>query len=223
MKWKLIYFDDQIANIECYGELLEDQFEVIGCHDARLYEVLLKEHTPHAIILDVHMPKMDGHELYKRIADHSRYNGCPVFFISGDLSDETKVRSYQSGAVDFLSREIRSDELILRLVNKIKLYQQRSTRLDLGNMQLDFESLELTIGHEVQSITMLEMRILGILLRSFPEFVTRANLIKMIWGEESVKPGTINTHITNLKPKIEKWDHAIRIRDDHVLIQKKEF
>jgi two-component system, OmpR family, response regulator YxdJ len=188
-----------------------------------LYEELLKDHSPHAILLDVHMPILDGHQLYKMITAHPRYNGCPISFISGDISDETKVRSYQSGGVDFLSRDVRSGELVLRLINKIKLYQQHSTKLDLGNLRLDVEALELTIGHEVQTITMLEMRILGILLRSYPEVLSRVAVIHLIWGNEPVKPGTINTHITNLKPKIEKWDHCIRVRDDQVLIQKKEF
>ena len=222
MKWTVLYFDDQVVNIEVYRELLEDNFEVIGTHDAREYDKLLNEHQPHAIMLDVHMPIMDGHLLYEKIVSHPRYNDCPIFFISGDISDENKVRSYQSGAVDFISREVRSEELIIRLKNKIKLYQQMTTKLGLGNLNLDAESLELAIGDEVQSVTMLEMRILGVLLRSWPEVLSRAGLIKKIWGEESVKPGTINTHITNLRPKIEKWDHTIKIRDDQVIIQKKE-
>ncbi len=222
MKWTVLYFDDQIQNIEVYKELLEEEFEVIGCNDALRYDSLLLENNPHAILLDVHMPILDGHELYKKIIAHPRYNDCPVFFISGDISDENIVRSYKSGGIDFLSRDMRSDELILRLSSRIKLNQKMSTRLGLGNLFLDMESLELTIGNEVQSITMLEMRILGVLLRSFPAILSRSNMIKKIWGEEIVKPGTVNTHLTNLKPKIERWDHQIRIKDDQILILKKD-
>jgi DNA-binding response OmpR family regulator len=222
MKWTVLYFDDQIQNIEVYKELLEDEFELIGCNDALRYDSLLLEHNPHAIMLDVHMPELDGHELYKKIISHPRYNDCPIFFISGDISDENKVRSYKSGGIDFLSRDIRSDELILRLGSRIRLNQQTTPRLGLGNLLLDMESLELIIGHEIQNTTMLEMRILGVLLRTFPAILTRTAMIKKIWGEESVKPGTVNTHLTNLKPKIEKWDHQIKIKDDQILILKKD-
>ncbi len=221
MKWTLVYFDDQIQNIECYKELLEDDFHVIGCNDARSYDSLIRDHHPHAYMLDVHMPILDGHELYKRIIDHPHYNGCPIFFISGDESDENKVRSYQSGGIDFLSRDIRSDELIVRLSNKIKFYLQMSTILELGNLRLDVEHMTLTIGEEHQSLTLIEMRIMQIILRSFPTALSRTDLIKKIWGEESVKPGTINTHITNLKSRIDKWNYFIKIRGDQILVEAK--
>lgn len=221
MKWTLIYFDDQIQNIEVWKDLLEDDFNVIGCHDANKYQAVMKDNHPHAFMLDVHMPMMDGHTLYKKITEHPLYNGCPVFFISGDLSDETKIRSYESGAVDFLSRELPVKEIILRLSSKIKFYLQTSTILELGNLRIDVQSLKTTIEGESIDLTLLEMRLLGILLRSFPQAITRTEVIRKIWGDEPVKPGTINTHVANLRPKIEKWNHGIKIREDNILIQPK--
>lgn len=218
MKWTLVYFDDQIQNIEVYKELLEDEFSVIGCHDSRLYQQMMKEHHPHAFLIDVHMPHFDGHELYKLITSHHFYNGCPIFFISGDHSDHTVIKSYESGAVDFLSREMNYEELGLRLSNKIKMYLKMSTVLELGNLRMDLLALKLTIGGEPINLTLLEMRILGILLRAFPTVLKKSDLIQRIWGDEPVKPGTVNTHITNLRPKIEAWDQQIKIREDNIHI-----
>jgi DNA-binding response OmpR family regulator len=78
------------------------------------------------------------------------------------------------------------------------------------------------VDGESIDLTLLEMRLLGILLRSFPQAITRAEVIRKIWGDEIVKPGTINTHIANLRPKIEKWNHKIKIREDNILIQPKD-
>jgi DNA-binding response OmpR family regulator len=221
MKWTLVYFDDQIQNIECYKELLEEEFTVIGCNDARLYPQVMQENHPHAFLLDVHMPLMDGHELYRHITEHPLYNGCPVFFISGDVSDETKIRSYESGGVDFIPRDMDSQEVVLRLSNKIRFYLQRSSVLELGNLRLDVQSLKITIAGNQVDLTLLEMRILGVLLRGFPQAISRGDVIRKIWGSEPVKPGTINTHITNLRPKLESWDQTIKIREDNILIQPK--
>lgn len=221
MKWTLVYFDDQIQNIEVWKDLLEDNFNVIGCHDANSYQMVMKENHPHAFMLDVHMPVLDGHALYKKITEHPLYNGCPIFFISGDISDETKIRSYESGAVDFLSRDLPVEEIILRLSSKIKFYLQTSTVLELGNLRIDVQSLKTTIDDKTIDLTLLEMRLLGILLRSFPQTITRTEVIRKIWGDEVVKPGTINTHVANLRPKIEKWNHGIKIREDNILIQPK--
>lgn len=222
MKWTLVYFDDQIQNIEVWRDLLEENFNVVGCANALKYPAVMKENHPHAFLLDVHMPMMDGHTLYKNITEHPLYNGCPIFFISGDVSDENRIRSYESGAVDFLPRDLPIEEIILRLSNKIRFYLQTSTVLELGNMRIDVKSLKTTINNAPVELTLLEMRLLGILLRSFPQAISRGEVIKRIWGDESVKPGTINTHIANLRPKIEKWNHGIRIREDLILIQPKE-
>ncbi len=221
MKLTLVYFDDQIQNIDMWKELLEDEFHVIGCNDALSYPLILKDNHPHAFLLDVHMPVMDGHMLYKKITEHPLYNGCPVFFISGDISDENKIRSYESGAVDFLSRGLSVEEISLRLSNKIKFYLHSSTMLELGNLRIDVQSLRTTINSVTIDLTLLEMRLLGIFLRAFPQAITRTEVIRKIWGDEAVKPGTINTHVTNLRPKIEQWSHGIKIREDQILIQPK--
>jgi DNA-binding response OmpR family regulator len=222
MKWDLVYFDDQIQNIECLREFLSEKFNVHGYHDATAYPKVLQDHLPHAILLDVHMPVIDGHELYKKITEHPLYNGCPIIFISGDQSDENKMKSYEEGGVDFLARSLKSDEIVLRLINKIKFHLQRATSLGLGNLVIDLESMKAKIdGHSVD-LTLLELRMMSNILRSYPEPISRHDLISKVWGMDVVKPGTISTHLTNLKPKIDKWDHFVRVRDDNLYILKKE-
>ena len=221
MKWTLVYFDDQVQNIEAFKELLSEKFDVIGCNDVTAVSQILEENHPHAFLLDVHMPIMDGHTLYKKISEHPLYNGCPVIFISGDQSDENKLKSYNEGAVDFLHRDIKTEEIILRLENKIKFYLQMSTSLELGNMNIDVRTMKATIAGKNLDLTLLELRMLSHIMREYPNSLTRVELIEKVWGNSTVKPGTINTHLTNLKPKIESWSHQIKVRDENVLVQKK--
>lgn len=221
MKWTLLYFDDQVQNIEAFRELLSEKFNVIGCNDATKFPTMLEENYPHTILLDVHMPIMDGHVLYKNIADHPLYNGCPIIFISGDQSDENKLRSYEKGGIDFLPRDLKIEEIAIRLVNKAKLFSQMSTSLELGNLTVDVKSMKSTIAGKNIDLTLLELRMLSNILRSYPQALTRAELIQKVWGSDSVKIGTINTHLTNLKPKIEDWNHQIKVREESILVQKK--
>lgn len=221
MKWTLAYFDDQIQNIEAFTEVLSDKFEVIGCSDATKYAKILEDYNPHAILMDVHMPILDGHTLYKKISEHPLYNNCPVIFISGDASDENKMKSYEGGGIDFLPRDLKIEEIAIRLENKIKFFMQRSIHLGLGNLDVDVQSMKATIDGKSLDLTLLELRMLCHLLRSFPQTLSRPELILKVWGNDTVKPGTINTHLTNLKPKIENWDFQIKVREDNILIQKK--
>jgi DNA-binding response OmpR family regulator len=221
MKWTLAYFDDQVQNIEAFKEILSDKMNVVGCSDATAYAKILEDYHPHAILMDVHMPILDGHALYKKISEHPLYNGCPVIFISGDASDENKMKSFTGGAVDFLSRDLKIEEIAIRLENKIKFYLQMCTNLELGNLKVDVKLMKASIDNKNIDLTLLELRMLSHLLRAFPTTLSRLDLINRVWGNDSVKPGTINTHLTNLKPKIENWDHQIKVREDNILIQKK--
>lgn len=222
MKWTLVYFDDQIQNLECMKELLAQDFNVVGNHDSTKYLEILEKNNPHIILLDVHMPVMDGHELYKNITKSPLYNGCPIVFISGDQSDENKIKSFEEGAIDFLSRDLKTEEIVARLKNKIKFFLDRSTALSLGNLKVDVVTMKASINEKTIDLTLLELRMLSSIMRYFPQTLTRGEMISKVWGSDSVKPGTVNTHLTNLKPKLEDWDHQIKVRDENILIQKKE-
>lgn len=221
MKWTLLYFDDLAQNIEAFKELLSGQFEVIGTSDALSYPKLLEDYNPHAILMDVHMPVLDGHELYKKISSHPLYNGCPVIFISGDQSDENRIKSFEGGGIDFLPRDLRAEEIVVRLVNNVKYFTARLKNMELGNLVVNVETMQTSINGKNVDLTLLELRMLSHILRQYPHFMTRAELIERVWGGTSVKPGTINTHLTNLKPKIAGWDYVIKVREENILVQPK--
>ncbi len=221
MKWTIVYFDDQRDNIESLALFLQERFHVVGCLEALNYAEILNCYNPQLLLLDVHMPILDGHALYQKISEHPSYNGCPVVFISGDESDENKFKSYSEGGVDFLTREIRPEEVELRLTNKIRFFIERLTNLEHGNLQLDLKTMYATIDGKNVDLTLLEFRILGHILRSLPHRLTREDLIKKIWGSITVKPGTINTHLTNLKPKLEHWNYQVKVRDEHIILINK--
>ncbi len=221
MKWTLIYFDDQVQNIDAFKELLSEKFHVFGCHDVTNFPQLLEQHNPHIILLDVHMPILDGHMLYNKISEHPLYNGCPFVFISGDHSEENKIRSFENGGIDFLPRDLQAEEIIVRLTNKVKFFLQMSTSLELGNLLVDVKTMKASVYDRNIDLTLLELRMLSHILRAHPMKMTRQELIQKVWGNDSVKPGTINTHLTNLKPKVDSWDHQIKIRDESIIVQRK--
>ncbi len=221
MKWNLVVIDDKRHNIEFFEQILADDFYVFGLQDETKFPELLERVYPHALLMDVHMPIIDGHSLYQRILSHPHYNGCPVFFISGDPSDEVKLKAYQEGAMDFFHRSIGYEELVVRLTNKIRFFVDRSTSLELGNLDLDATTMRASLSGTSVDLTLLELRLLSHIVRAFPRNLSRQELIEKIWGLDPVKPGTINTHLTNLKSKLEAWDYIIKVREENLLLIQK--
>lgn len=217
MKFQLLYFDDQISNIECYQSMLQDHFVVHGHTDNSTYDKFLKAHKPHAILLDLHMPIYDGFVLHDKIINSEDYNGCPIFFISGDLSDEVRLKTIQTGGIDFFNRQINEEELKLRLTNKIRLFLQGDTIIDVGNLRLDTHSFSIYLNDKPTDLTLFELRILSCVLRRMPDGIPKLELKEQIWGSANTT-GKMHVHLSNLKLKLRAWDHEIKIRGDFVVI-----
>jgi DNA-binding response OmpR family regulator len=221
MKLKLIYFDDSEFNIESLKFILEDEFNVVGSIEQSTFESLLKEHSPHAILLDFHMPEMNGFELYEKIVLDKNYNGCPILFISGDIHDENRLKALKLGGMDFFSRSLPPQEIKFRLLSRIRLHLQSAAVLTFDNLCLDKNAFAVTLGSELIDLTLIELRVLSFILRSQPGPISKGLLVKTIWGESSIQNlGKLSVHVSHMNTKLAAWKHEIRMRDDLILVSK---
>lgn len=220
-RWKILYFDDDINLIEVLKENLSDRFNVTGTNDIASYERYL-DSNPNLILIDVHMPQINGYELYYRIHKSSKYNGCPIMFISGDPSPENLLKSFQLGADDFLARDLELSEMSARLVNKIKHHRRTTLKITVFNLTLDLEMFCVYVNDEMISLTLNELKILGVILRSYPKICSRPILIEKVWGTEPVKPSTVNAHMSSLNSKLREWTHELRSKKDQIMVSPKE-
>lgn len=216
-KYNLVYFDDQIQNIECYRVLLEDNFNVIGCSQTKTYSEVLKTNRPHALMIDLHMPEVDGIELFKLIHESDHYNGCPIFFISGDVSTESRLKTFETGAIDFFERDLSPEEISTRLLNKIRFFLQGALILELGNLKLDTNLYVAQLDNKAVDLTLLEIRLLGLILRSPSNTISKKELIEKIWDPDT-KDGKFHVHLSNLGHKLWNWDHQIKVKGDLVFV-----
>ena len=166
-------------------------------------------------MLDLHMPIWDGLTLYNKIVSSENYNGCPVFFISSDVSDESRLKTIQTGAIDFFDRSISEEELKLRLQNKIKMFFQGKIQIDLGNMRFDDHAFSIHVKGKPIDLTLFEMRILSSIIRKMPAAVNKKELIEQLWGSNAA-PGKINVHVSNINLKLIGWNHEINIKENSI-------
>ena len=217
MKFSLVYFDDQIENIEAYQLMLKDSFVVHGFTETSDYSENLKKFKPHGILLDLHMPYQNGFVLYEKIIQSEDYNGCPIFFISGDVSDESRIKSIETGAIDFFDRQITEPELKLRILSKIKMFMQGSTLIDVGNLRIDSDKFTVSIKDKPIDLTMIETRILFCVIKAMPGPIEKDELLVKIWNADNNK-SKINVHLSNMKLKLWNWDHELKIKGHQIII-----
>ncbi|MEH0153288.1 two-component regulator propeller domain-containing protein [Limibacter armeniacum] len=96
-------------------ETLEDQYAVIEAEDGLAGLNMAKKASPDLIISDVMMPEMDGLELCKRLKSDVETSHIPIILLTARSGDEDKLRGYETGADDYITKPFRMDILKLRI------------------------------------------------------------------------------------------------------------
>jgi len=145
----ILIVDDQRENIIPLRKILEIhglESDSAESGEEALIKILKSNYS--LIILDVQMPGMDGFEVMEIMSGSSRTKDIPVIFLSA-ISKEKKYisRGYETGAVDYITKPVDPDLLILKVKTFLKLYEQKQ---ELRSIR-DILSREIEIRKEAQN------------------------------------------------------------------------
>ncbi|WP_428263185.1 sigma-54-dependent transcriptional regulator [Haliangium sp.] len=128
---RIMVVDDEANARTALAELLrEEGYEVETAADAFKALGKLEAFAPHLVLTDLKMPGMDGIELMKKI--RTSYKDCAVMVMTAFGAVESAVEAMRAGAVDYLTKPINFDELLL--VAERALEQER-LRLEAGHLR----------------------------------------------------------------------------------------
>src|SRR5688500_15751829 len=98
--------------------LVEEGYDdVISTTDPTTAVDLYQVTRPDLVLLDLHMPGLDGLEVLARLKETEAHNLAPVVMLTGNQSPEVKVRALRGGARDFLTKPFDASEVSLRIAN----------------------------------------------------------------------------------------------------------
>lgn len=209
MRTEIAYIDDNKLNLDCVKTILDQDFDVQIFQKPEKFLSKFDETSYTAILVDIHMPTLDGYALYEKIIEHPHYNGCPILFISSDDSDNARIKSFVLGAVDFLNRAIHPDEMIARIKSRIQFFQKHRSIIEFSNLKVNLTLLKAYINNKELPLTFIEFKILCLVLRNYPDVITKSILIQQVWRTDHVLDATIYTHVSNLNSKLGEWDFEI--------------
>lgn len=135
----ILIVDDEISNIRLVKDILgfHGYTAIHSTTDPRYALSLIEEIRPDLILLDLHMPDVDGFEVMRQVrnSDDSEVF-LPIMVVSGDYSQEVKQQALASGAKDFLRRPFDAIEIELRIRN---LLEARFLQLQLKQHNEELE------------------------------------------------------------------------------------
>ncbi|MEM9077103.1 MAG: hybrid sensor histidine kinase/response regulator [Bacteroidota bacterium] len=122
----ILAIDDEQLNLELLRFILErNEYKYVGTSDDDYFFELLKEQRPDLILLDVVMPRIEGFELCEKIKEFPEYRDIPIIFLTGKVNVKDKVKGFQVGGVDYVTKPFNEQELIARIRTHIELMRAR--------------------------------------------------------------------------------------------------
>jgi two-component system NtrC family sensor kinase len=124
---KILAVDDVTSNLVLIDAVLADmQCDIVRAYSGAKALALLGEHEFALMLLDVQMPIMDGYEVARRARAHPAGRDMPILFLTAEDRDEQSVlRGYGTGAVDFLFKPIEREVLRGKVRVFLDLYLSR--------------------------------------------------------------------------------------------------
>lgn len=142
----VLVVDDSIDTIHMLNDVLEnEQFTVLVALEGAQALTITQNMRPDIILLDAIMPHMDGFETCKRLKQNPQLADVPIIFMTGLSDSEHIVKGLGAGGVDYVTKPIKTDELLARMrVHLANAHMSKTARAALDTAGHFLMTLDLT-------------------------------------------------------------------------------
>jgi len=160
---KILVVDDNEANRSLVRETLEGEgYEIVEATGGSEGVAAFERTLPDCVLLDVHMPDLDGFAVCERIRSHPSGPETPIVFLTALRDVDTFDRALRAGADDFLTKPVRPTEIVVRVQAALKLRKMsralrehyellKRQRDDLLRVQLEKERITAFVVHDLKN------------------------------------------------------------------------
>lgn len=202
MKWlmktiAIIDDDEYIGNM--LEELLrKENYEVLRAYSGTEALLLLSQHRPDLILLDLMLPGLSGEEVLPQIKD------IPVIVISARLDVQDKVKLLLGGAVDYLTKPFDTRELLARITVHLRNNKPEDKKIiTAGDLEIDTLSQQLRVKGVPVRLTKTEYAIIKFLIMNPSQVISKSAILDRIsLDTPDCMESSLKVHISNLRRKL---------------------
>ena len=162
--------------------------------------------TIHLVIMDIMMPHMDGLEATRRIREESH---VPIIILTAMGEETDKVRAFDLGADDYLTKPFGVGELLGRVKAVLRRTDWADTgpgekRIVRGEIEMDIERHQVTVQGDVIDLTPTEFNLLLYFMKNVGKTLHHRAILQNVWGNEySDEAEYLRVYVGKLRQKIE--------------------
>jgi two-component system sensor histidine kinase/response regulator len=145
----ILIVDDTPANLTVLSTMLTQHgYRVRPAINGQLAIASVSREQPDLILLDIKMPEMDGYEVCARLKADEHTRDIPILFISALDDIEDKVKAFQVGGVDYITKPFHVEEVLARVRAHITLQNQRRHIAQLSSFK---DELLRIVSHDLKN------------------------------------------------------------------------
>ena len=206
--------------------ILQDYLEMIGytvdhAPDGEIGVQLFTERTYHLIILDIMMPKKDGFTAAKEIREIDQL--IPIIFLTAKSLKEDRIKGFQTGCDDYITKPFSTEELSLRIKAILKRCaivdqsgaESANNPSSIGKFIFDCPNMTLKIDNTERILTRKESALLKLLCTNKNNLLSREVAMDTVWGDNNYFIGrSMDVFIAKLRKYLQP-DPAVKISNVH--------
>ncbi|PZO49319.1 MAG: DNA-binding response regulator [Phormidesmis priestleyi] len=203
---KILVVDDEPAIRNLIHRFLSKQdYSMESAEDGKSALAMFEQFNPDLVILDVNLPDANGYDLCKEMQSRT---GVFVLMLTSRTDEADKIRGFNTGADDYITKPFSLGELEVRLGAILKRQRPvtvaEQQRLTFNQLSIDPIRREVTLADDIVPLTALEFDLLHFLAGHPGRVWRRAELIQKVWDYEYVgDQRVVDVHIGQIRKKIE--------------------
>jgi two-component system KDP operon response regulator KdpE len=212
---RILVCDDEPQILRALRVILRDAgFEAVEAATGEEALDVAAVKTPHAAILDLMLPDIDGVEVARRLREWSE---MPIVVLSAVGEEDRKVEALAAGADDYVTKPFGPRELVARMEAALRRARPETSApaFIADGLEVDLGARTVKRDGEEVHLTPTEFELLRMLVRNRGRLLTHRSLLVEVWGTEYEDDLQIlRTHIANLRRKVEPPGEHVLIRTE---------
>ena len=211
----LVVEDEKSISTLIQYNLEKEGFKVLISETGEEGFELIKKNLPDLVLLDWMLPDLSGIDICKQIKKDTKLKSIPVIMLTAKSEETDKIRGFETGADDYVTKPFSTKELILRIKALLKRVKPSLTEdiVSFKDIKIDRLSRRVYRGNKEIKLGPTEYNLLNFFIKNPTRVYSREQLLNQVWGNDIyVESRTVDVHIRRLRKAINLDDQDDLIR-----------
>jgi DNA-binding response OmpR family regulator len=203
----LIVEDEERLALHLQDLLEESAYQVSVAKDGKTAWEHVTTNAFDAIILDWLLPEISGLEICQRLRE--RGDKTPILFLTAQSAIGHRIKGFEAGADDYLTKPFHSEELLFRLASLIRRSHQPPIAIFTAKeFTFDASKHFVHASGKTVELSQKESAILSLLFQSAGQIITKKTFLREIWGYDfDPRTNTLEVYVRMLRSKLDQLSH----------------